>query len=123
MAKNILIVDDSESIRELVGSTLEDAGYSVTRGVNGQDGLEQLEGIKEGVNLIITDLNMPVMDGIQLVKEVRKMEKHKFLPIIILTTETQILKKNEAKEVGATGWIVKPFEKDRLLAVVKKVIR
>ena len=123
MAKSILIVDDSESIRELVGSTLEDAGYTVTRGVNGQDGLKQLEGIKEDVNLIITDLNMPVMDGIQLVKEVRKMESYKYLPIIILTTETQIMKKNEAKEVGATGWIVKPFDKERLLAVVKKVIR
>ncbi|MDH5382249.1 MAG: response regulator [Cyclobacteriaceae bacterium] len=123
MAKSILIVDDSESIRELVCSTLEDAGYKVTKGVNGQDGLACLEKMNEDVKLIITDLNMPVMDGIELVKAVRKKSIYKYLPIIILTTETQALKKNEAKAEGATGWIVKPFDKERLLAVIKKVIR
>ncbi|MDH5397749.1 MAG: response regulator [Cyclobacteriaceae bacterium] len=123
MSKSILIVDDSESIRELVGSTLEEAGYTVTRGVNGKDGLECLQQMDENVKLIITDLNMPVMDGIELVKEVRKHKNFKYLPILILTTETQVTKKREAKAEGATGWIVKPFEKERLLSVVKKVIR
>ena len=123
MSKSILIIDDSESIRELVGSTLEEAGYEVKRGVNGEDGLNCLREMDENVKLIITDLNMPVMDGIQLIKEVRKKGQYKYLPIIVLTTETQTTKKKEAKDVGATGWIVKPFEKERLLGVIKKVIR
>jgi len=123
MSKSILIIDDSESIRELVGSTLEEAGYDVKRGVNGEDGLNCLREMDENVKLIITDLNMPVMDGIQLIKEVRKKGQYKYLPIIVLTTETQTTKKKEAKDVGATGWIVKPFEKERLLGVIKKVIR
>jgi len=123
MSKSILIIDDSESIRELVGSTLEEAGYDVRRGVNGEDGLNCLREMDENVKLIITDLNMPVMDGIQLIKEVRKKGQYKYLPIIVLTTETQTMKKKEAKDVGATGWIVKPFERERLLGVIKKVIR
>ena len=123
MSKSILIIDDSESIRELVGSTLEEAGYDVKRGVNGEDGLSCLDEMDENVKLIITDLNMPIMDGIQLIREVRKKGQYKYLPIIVLTTETQVAKKKEAKEVGATGWIVKPFEKERLLGVIKKVIR
>ena len=123
MSKSILIIDDSESIRELVGSTLEEAGYEVKSGINGEDGLNCLKEMDDDVKLIITDLNMPVMDGIQLIREVRKKGQYKYLPIIVLTTETQTTKKKEAKDVGATGWIVKPFEKDRLLGVIKKVIR
>lgn len=121
MEKNILIVDDSESIRELLGSTLESFGYKVVKGINGQDGLKQLE--NSNVQLIISDVNMPVMDGIEMVKEIRSKAAYKYVPIIMLTTESQLEKKTEAKNAGATGWIVKPFDKDRLLNVIKKVIR
>ena len=122
MKKNILIVDDSESIREVIASGLETAGYSVVKGINGEDGLKCLQNNPD-VELIITDLNMPVMDGITFLKEVRKSEKHKYLPVIILTTESQEAKKQEARNAGATGWIIKPFSKDKLINVIKKVVR
>ncbi len=122
MAKNILIVDDSESIREVVGLALRSEGYNVTVGVDGADGLRLLLETPN-INLIVSDLNMPNMDGIQFLKEVRKIDKYKYLPILILTTESQEQKKMEAKNAGATGWIIKPFVKEKLLAVVKKVIR
>ncbi len=121
MDKTILIVDDSESIRELVCFTLESRGYQVIKGVDGKDGLKQLDD-SDDIKLIITDLNMPVMDGIDLVKKVRANPEHKYIPILILTTESQMSKKQEAKEAGATGWIVKPFVRERLLNVVQKVI-
>jgi two-component system chemotaxis response regulator CheY len=121
MAKNILIVDDSESIREVVGLALRSEGYNVIVGVDGQHGLELLLENKN-VNLIISDLNMPRMDGISFLKEVRKLDTFKYLPILILTTESQESKKIEAKNSGATGWIIKPFVKEKLLAVVKKVL-
>ncbi|MCE2712499.1 MAG: response regulator [Cryomorphaceae bacterium] len=120
MNKNILIVDDSESIRLVVSMGLKEAGYNVVAGVNGSDGLRLLNENK--VDLIISDLNMPVMDGITFLKEVRKQEKYKFLPLLILTTESQESKKLEAKQAGATGWIIKPFVKEKLIAVVKKVL-
>jgi two-component system chemotaxis response regulator CheY len=120
MEKNILIVDDSESIRLVVSMGLKEAGYNVVAGINGADGLRLLNENK--VDLIISDLNMPVMDGITFLKEVRKQDKYKFLPLLILTTESQESKKLEAKQAGATGWIIKPFVKDKLLAVVKKVL-
>jgi two-component system chemotaxis response regulator CheY len=122
MAKNILIVDDSESIREVVGLALRSEGYNVIVGVDGQHGLELLLENKN-VNLIISDLNMPRLDGISFLKEVRKLDAFKYLPILILTTESQETKKIEAKNSGATGWIIKPFVKEKLLAVVKKVLR
>lgn len=121
MKRSILIVDDSESIRELVGSSLSDAGFDVTKGVNGKDAYSKLEDLQ--VDLVITDLNMPEMDGIMLVKAIRDNPKYKFLPIIILTTESEAKKRQEAKDAGATGWIVKPFEKDRLLKIINKVVR
>jgi two-component system chemotaxis response regulator CheY len=121
MAKNILIVDDSESIREVVGLALRSEGYNVIVGEDGQHGLELLLENKN-VNLIISDLNMPRLDGISFLKEVRKLETFKYLPILILTTESQESKKIEAKNSGATGWIIKPFVKEKLLAVVKKVL-
>lgn len=120
MEKNILIVDDSESIRLVVSMGLKEAGYNVVAGINGADGLRLLNENK--VDLIISDLNMPVMDGITFLKEVRKQDKFKFLPLLILTTESQESKKLEAKQAGATGWIIKPFVKDKLLAVVKKYL-
>jgi two-component system chemotaxis response regulator CheY len=121
ISKEILIVDDSESIRELVANTLIEAGYKVHRAINGIDALKVL-GTLEGPDMILSDLNMPEMDGLMLVTEVRKIEKYKYLPIIILTTESEVQKKLLAKEAGATGWIVKPFEKDKLIKVINKVI-
>jgi two-component system chemotaxis response regulator CheY len=122
MAKNILIVDDSESIREVVGMALRSEGYNVIVGEDGQHGYELLIANND-INLIISDLNMPRMDGITFLKEVRKLDKYKYLPILILTTESQEAKKIEAKNSGATGWIIKPFVKEKLLAVVKKVMQ
>jgi two-component system, chemotaxis family, chemotaxis protein CheY len=121
MAKKILIVDDSESIRELVSLTLEAVGYAVDKGIDGIDAIKLLDGRE--VNLIITDLNMPNMDGIQFIREVRKLANYSAIPILLLTTESQQSKKEEAKAAGATGWIVKPFVQEKLLEVVKKVIR
>lgn len=123
MEKNILIVDDSESIRELVNVTLTDAGYTVYKGINGIDGLEQLKKIEGRVALIITDLFMPEMDGLQLIKEIRKDDKYKYVPILMLTTESQMEKKLVAKKEGVTGWIEKPFDQERLMKIVQKVIR
>ena len=121
MSKHILIVDDSESIRELVGLTLENSGYSVTKAVDGEDALSKLN--SKVYDLVITDLNMPKLDGIGLVKAIRSNQDHTGLPILLLTTESQNEKKEEAKKAGATGWIVKPFAQDKLLAVVQKIIR
>ncbi len=121
MAKTILIVADSESIREVVGMALRSEGYNVIVGEDGQLGYALLLE-NDNVNLIISDLNMPRMDGITFLKEVRKLDKYKYLPILILTTESQEAKKMEAKNAGATGWIIKPFVKEKLLAVVKKVM-
>jgi two-component system, chemotaxis family, chemotaxis protein CheY len=121
MKRKILIVDDSESIREVVAQGLSEAGFTVIKGMNGSDGLQLLlENLD--VQLIITDLNMPIMNGIELLKEVRKINSCKYLPVIILTTESQDAKKQEAKSAGATGWIIKPFVNEKLIAVVKKVL-
>lgn len=122
MAKTILIADDSESIRAVVGMALRSDGYDVIVGEDGQHALELLLE-NEHVSMIVSDLNMPRMDGIGFLKEVRKHEKFKYLPFILLTTESMEAKKIEAKNAGATGWIIKPFVKEKLLAVVKKVIR
>lgn len=117
----VLVVDDSESIRELVGMTLESEGYQVHKS---SDGVEAIDHLAEAnVDLVITDLNMPNMDGISLLKEIRKDSSKVGLPVLLLTTESQMAKKEEAKKAGATGWIVKPFAQDRLLAVVKKILR
>ena len=121
MGKTILTVDDSVSMRQMVSFTLKGAGYDVVEAVDGKDALEKLKGAK--VDMIITDLNMPKMDGITLIKEVRTMASYKFIPIIMLTTESQDEKKKEGKSAGATGWVVKPFKPDQLVAVVKKVLR
>lgn len=121
MGKTILIVDDSESIREVVSFTLQNEGYEVLIGVDGQDALKFLDG--RNIDLVITDLHMPNMDGIGLIKEVRKMEAYQRIPILFLTTESQAAKKMEAKEAGATGWIIKPFVPAKLIAAINKVIR
>ncbi|MFW6248192.1 MAG: response regulator [Bacteroidota bacterium] len=121
MAKSILIVDDSESIREVVNFTLQNEGYEVLVGIDGKDALKFFDG--RTIDLIITDLHMPEMDGIGLIKEVRKMENYQRVPILFLTTESQAAKKMEAKEAGATGWIIKPFVPAKLIAAINKVLR
>lgn len=121
MSKIIVVVDDSESIRELVGLTLENAGYKIMKGVDGRDSLQFFDG--RDIHLLITDLNMPHMNGIELIREIRLKEGYSTLPILVLTTESQVAKKEEAKAAGATGWIVKPFVPEKLIAVVQKVIR
>ncbi|OFX23557.1 MAG: two-component system response regulator [Bacteroidetes bacterium GWA2_31_9b] len=121
MAKNILIVDDSESIREVVKFTLENEGYNVMIGVDGNDALQYLNG--KPIDLVITDLHMPNMDGIELIRHIRTIDAYKHIPILFLTTESQVSKKMEAKDAGATGWIIKPFVPAKLIDALKKVIR
>jgi two-component system chemotaxis response regulator CheY len=120
MAKRILAVDDSAIIRQVEQNVLVPAGYELVLAVDGKDALVKLE--TGTFNLIITDLNMPNMDGVALIKAVRGGKSHKFTPIIMLTTESKDTKKQEGKTAGATGWVVKPFTGEQLLAVVKKVI-
>jgi two-component system chemotaxis response regulator CheY len=120
MSKRILTVDDSASIRQMVSFTLKEAGYETVEAVDGKDALAKLNGTP--INMIITDLNMPNLDGIGLIKGVRANPSYKFIPIVMLTTESQDSKKMEGKQAGATGWIVKPFKPEQLLAVIKKVI-
>lgn len=121
MAKTILSVDDSASIRQMVSFTLKGAGYNVLEAVDGEDGLTKINGAD--VNMVITDLNMPKLDGIGFIKKIRANPKTKFIPVIMLTTESQAEKKQAGKAAGATGWIVKPFKPEQLLDVVKKVLR
>lgn len=115
-----LVVDDSTSMRQMVAFTLESAGYEIIEGKDGQDALGKVAG--KSINLVITDLNMPVMDGITLIRELRSQPSFKFTPILMLTTESQDSKKQEGKAAGATGWLVKPFNPDQLLGVVAKVV-
>jgi two-component system chemotaxis response regulator CheY len=119
MAKTIMVVDDSTSMRQMVNFTLTGAGYQVVEAKDGVDALAKSSAQK--VELFITDLNMPNMDGIQLTRQLRAAAPYRFTPIVLLTTESQQEKKMEGKAAGATGWIVKPFQVEQLLAVVKKV--
>lgn len=119
MSKTILTVDDSSSVRQMVKFTLSDAGYNVIEAVDGNDALRKLT---NGVSLVITDLNKPNLDGIQLIRKVRANPLYKGIPIIMLTTESLDSRKQEGKAAGATGWIVKPFATQQLLAVVKRVL-
>jgi two-component system chemotaxis response regulator CheY len=121
MAKVIMTVDDSSSIRQMVSFTLREAGYDVVEAVDGRDAVSKLN--STSINMLITDLNMPNMDGISLIKHTRSNASTKFIPIIMLTTESQESKKLEGKAAGATGWIVKPFQQEQLIAVVKKVMK
>ncbi len=121
MSKTVLIVDDSASMRQLVSFTLKDAGYDVIAAVDGKDALGKLNGIK--VEMIITDLNMPNLNGIDFIRQVRQTAGYKFTPIVMLTTESQEARKSEGRQAGASGWIVKPFTPDQLVSVVKKFIR
>jgi two-component system chemotaxis response regulator CheY len=120
MAKTILIVDDSASLRQVVNIALSGAGYDVIEARDGKEGLAKLDGRK--VHLIISDVNMPNMDGITFVKEVKKLAAYKFTPIIMLTTESQEAKKQEGQMAGAKAWVVKPFKPDQMLNAVSKLI-
>ena len=120
MAKLIMSADDSASVRQMVAFTLKQNGYDVVEAVDGKDALNKLNVQK--VDMLLTDLNMPNMDGIGLIKGVRAGTLNKFIPIVMLTTESNDTKKAEGKAAGATGWIVKPFKPEQLIAVVKKVL-
>ncbi len=121
MSKKVMIADDSASMRQMLSFTLSQAGYDVAEAVDGQDALSKIA--TAPIDMLITDLNMPKVDGFELIKQVRSQQKYRFIPILMLTTESQEEKKQQGKTVGATGWIVKPFQPDQLLAVVKKVLR
>jgi len=119
MSKKILAVDDSKTMRDMVSFTLKGAGYDVLEAADGLLALDAL--VSQSVDLVITDINMPNMDGISLVKALRENPSFSSTPILVLTTESDDSKKNEGRDAGATGWIVKPFEPEKLLKVVQKV--
>ncbi|HED39112.1 MAG TPA: response regulator [Chromatiales bacterium] len=120
MSKTILIVDDSSSLRNVVKIALVDAGYDVIEGGDGTEGIKALDGRK--VHLIISDVNMPNMDGISMVKEIKKMANYQFTPIIMLTTEAGDDLKSQGKAAGVKAWVVKPFKPDQMLNAVSKLI-
>ncbi len=119
MTKRILTIDDSKTIRDMLMLTLADAGFEVLQAVDGQDGLDVLD--REQVDVVITDINMPRMDGYEVIKKMRSNSAHKATPILVLTTESEADKKNLARVAGATGWMVKPFDPARLIATINKV--
>lgn len=120
MAKTILVVDDSASLRQVVSIALKGAGYDVIEACDGKDALSKLKGQK--INLVISDVNMPNMDGITFVKEMKKLPEFKFTPVIMLTTEGQEAKKQEGQAAGAKAWVVKPFQPAQMLAAVGKLM-
>ena len=120
MSKTILSVDDSASALQMVKLTLTSAGYQVVQAVNGADGLAKARA--GNVDMVLTDVNMPVMDGLTLIRELRKLPAFKGIPIVFLTTESDAAMKQQDKASGATGWITKPFQQDQLLAVVRRVL-
>ena len=121
MAKVIMTVDDSTSIRQMLNVTLNQAGYEVVEAADGQEAADKLAGLH--MDMLLTDLNMPNKNGLELIEWVRSMPKFKFTPIIMLTTESDAEMKQKAKAAGATAWVVKPFRPEQLLAVMKKVFR
>jgi two-component system chemotaxis response regulator CheY len=120
MTKTILAIDDSASIRQMVSFTLKSAGYEVLDAVDGQDGLEKAK--NNNISLVLTDQNMPRMDGLTLIRTLRALPQYKTTPILMLTTESSDAMKQQGRAAGATGWLVKPFDPQKLLEVVKKVI-
>lgn len=122
MEKLIMTVDDSTSVRQMVSFTLSGAGYQVLEATDGKDALSKL-GEATTIDMLVTDLNMPNMDGIELVRSIRTQQRHKFIPILLLTTESQEAKKQQGKAAGASGWIVKPFNADQLVGVVRRLLK
>lgn len=119
MTRTILTVDDSTTVRQMVTFTLKTAGYDVIEANDGQDALTRLT---QPLALVVTDLNMPKLDGIGLIKLLRAHPTFRYVPIVVLTTESEVAKKQEARSAGATAWIVKPFRPEQLVAVVQKVL-
>jgi two-component system chemotaxis response regulator CheY len=119
MPKRIMTIDDSKTIRDMLKLTLLDAGFEVLQAVDGQDGVDMLG--KEQVDVVITDINMPKMDGYAVIRHLRGQSEHKSTPILVLTTESETEKRNLAREAGATGWMVKPFDPEQLIATINKV--
>lgn len=120
MAKKILVIDDSASLREVVSIALQGAGYEVVQAADGKQALDHLDGSR--IHLAICDVNMPVMDGISFVKEVKRRQEYRFLPIIMLTTESRESRKQEGQMAGAKAWVVKPFRPEQMLHAVAKLI-
>jgi two-component system chemotaxis response regulator CheY len=120
MAKTILTVDDSASMRQMIKLTLSGAGYNVIEAGDGTQGLSTARG--NAVDMVLTDLNMPGMDGVQLIRELRNLSTYTGVPIVLLTTESDAERKQQAKAAGATGWITKPFQPEQLLSVTRKVL-
>lgn len=120
MSKTILIVDDSASVRQVVGIALKGAGYSVVEANDGQDALKKLD--QQRVHLVISDVNMPNMDGLTLLKSLKSRQDTKFTPVIMLTTESEQSKKEQGRAAGAKAWVVKPFQPQQMLAAVSKLI-
>lgn len=120
MTKTVLAVDDSASIRQMVAFTLKSAGYEVVEAVDGEDGLEKAK--NHSIQLVLTDQNMPRMDGLTLIRSLRELPQYKSVPILMLTTESSDAMKTQGRAAGATGWLVKPFDPQKLIDVVKKVI-
>jgi two-component system, chemotaxis family, chemotaxis protein CheY len=121
MAKTILVVDDSSSLRSLVKLALTRAGYAVVEAGDGKQALAQVEQTAK-INLIVSDVNMPVMDGISFLTELKKNARHKFIPVIMLTTEDEGAKMQQAKAAGARAWLLKPFDPPTLLDAVSRVV-
>ena len=121
MPATILTADDSPSMRQMIAFTLENAGYQVIEAVDGKDALERLT--KGAVQMLVTDLNMPNLDGIELIRRVRTLPQYKYIPIIMVTTESEDSRKQQGKAAGATGWIVKPFRAEQLVAVAKRFLK
>jgi two-component system chemotaxis response regulator CheY len=120
MGKTVLAVDDSASIRQMVSFTLKSAGYEVVEAADGMEGLDKAK--TRAFNLVLTDQNMPRMDGLTLIKSLRGMPSYRSVPILMLTTESSDAMKSQGRSAGATGWLVKPFDPNKLIEVVKKVI-
>ena len=121
MTKTILTVDDSRTMRDMLAMALNDAGFNVVQAVDGEDGLAVLDAHSADVDVIITDINMPKLDGFGFIEGVRKDDRHRATPILVLTTESDSSKKDRARQAGATGWIVKPFNPVKLIDAIRRV--
>jgi two-component system, chemotaxis family, chemotaxis protein CheY len=121
LSKTILTVDDSRTMRDMLAMALNDAGFNVVQAVDGEDGLAVLDAHSTDVDVIITDINMPKLDGFGFIEGVRKDARHRATPILVLTTESDSSKKDRARQAGATGWIVKPFNPVKLIDAIRRV--
>lgn len=121
MSKLILTADDSPSVRQMVTFCLQRGGYSVLEARDGVEALEKMEA--NSIHMLVTDLNMPGLDGIELIRKVRALPQYRYIPIVMLTTESQAQKREAGRAAGATGWVVKPFTSEQLLSVITKVLR